>query len=679
MATKRAVADPYAALPDPTAAQANDPYAALPDAGAPAAPTTLGALDYHPPGTEGSPKGSFADTVLRPVGNAGRSNIRALRDAALSIKDAAAATYESGGKNVGDYVKGQAHDLAHPIEAHRKAGEAMLARGEGGTRFDPKAPINYDRDVPELLGGLAAQAEMALATDGAMRGAGKVVGHATPGALKERARLLGRNMMGADKSLTRQAVGDAAERTARNDAHVATVNKDVEGVRTRRREAAGELDKATKNHEQQTQRIQAQARKQNDANYAVVREKVGDKQADLSKVSETIKAQENKMDPGSQAIFRQIVHEGSSTEDIARIRADVIGNAGLSSQPYEEMPPKLRETIDSVVSSRAAIGGLDEDRLGSVPFNRLQGFYTELGRKQFGGGQLPGNVYKAIDEVRGALRAQMDATAKEHGAFDDLTKARESNVKYQEAFGRQRNKPLSAADQELKNGNPEAYAQKQEQARRQKVAVHDPAYTQHAEALDKARDRLKSFPTEEALVNSIKSPRDATTVDIHQVALKQIERKAGQWKQFNKRDVGMLASSFMAEPFLASIGARSFGWAPLALTGAYEGGSRALAGFALKPGVADWFAKAPAGEIEALGRIPGADRVKIIDSYTSVGVEAAKQGKRISISAPVAKLLGEKNVRLIAAASATAASGKAVNNRREAMAKLKAAGAPIVP
>lgn len=642
----------------------DDPYANMPESTGPVlgadpsaefqspvvAPAPLSPLDYHPPGTENGSyghTGDFADTYLRPVGNTGRAAVRTVLATPGALLQSARDAVFGAKPNATQTII----DLMHPLDAHHRAVEEMAQRGAEGTPYDPKAPVNYDRDLPEVIGSAAAQYAMAEATGGVLRGGAKLLPKVTPGALKEAVRRAGRSVLAGDAART--AVKDAATRTAESDATASAGNSVLEEQRARRKEASAELQQKTATLDSETKRIQRAAQGRNDANWTAVRDKVGDKPADLSKVRDVIQSQSDKMDPASQSIFRQSVHEGSSTEDIARIRNEVIQSAGLSSHPYEEMTPKMREAIDSVVESRAVIGGIDADKLGTVPFSRLQGFYTELGRKQFGGGmQLPGNVYKAIDEVRGAVRGQMDATAAEHGAAGELKAARESNVQFQEGFGRQRNKPLSAADQELKNANPQQYAKDRESARRGKIAVHDPSYLEHARAVDKAHERVASFPSEEAINSGVKAPIDAPTVDVGKVTRDAIETKATQWKSVNRRDVGMLLSAAIAGPVAQAISGHDIGLLPLVGVSAYEGGARALALWAQKPGVSEWFARPAEGEMEALGRIPGVDRVKIIDTLTGIAEAGAKHGRVTALAKSVADFLGSANARRVTTAIA---------------------------
>ena len=463
----------------------------------------------------------------------------------------------------------------------------------------------------------------------------------------------GRRITQADTAV-KEAVGKAAEKQTADTAAMTEVNKALEDQRARRRQVEQNVQDKTQALEQQTNQIKASAKAKNDANWETVREKVGDQPVDLGEVSSTIKAQEAKMDPNSQAIFRQILKEGSAPEEVDQIRNEVMAKSkGIpSGVPYESLSPELKSVVDDVVQRQAAIEGIDPDSNSNVPFTRLQGWYTELGQKQFAGGQIPGNIYKAIDTVRKAVRKTMDDTAEAHGATDDLDAARVSNTQYQDAFGRQRTKRLSAADENLKKTNPEAFARKQAQAKIDKVAVHDPTYPDAVQQAVDAHETLKQFPSEKAISTKVQAPPDEPTVDLQKVSQAEIEKKAKNWGSFNGRDVGIFASSMLAQPIMHMLGHAGAGETIGIAAGAFMGGKMLASQLATMPSVIEFLKRPSASDLALISKIPGVDKVRVIDGFTDAAVEAAQTGKPLKIAPQTALLLGPAAMARISAASA---------------------------
>jgi hypothetical protein len=679
--------DPYASLPEAAA----DPYAKLPDAGAAEAPGLVQRLKdkFHKITAPNNPTSdSRGASELGLPANATQKDIELARK--ISPQQNVGTEFTKG------VARGAASLLWHPWDSAKAAAHQVvdvvnavpIKNLDGTENTDARAARDrlkqqgrdmlhsFQQNPGYTAGQIAGQG---IVTEGAGEiirmplERGGVTVPATPGGFKERLRTTGRSILVGDAP--KIAVEKAADEAAASDTAVKSNNEALEEQRGRRRQAAEELQQHTQKLASETARIKSKASVENAQNWNTVREKVGKQPVSLEKVKTAIEDQAKTMDPQSQSIFRSMLKEASPQDEIARVRSEVMQNAGLVGEGAEKKladDPQLQATIDEVVSQRAASEGIDPDSTGEVPFTRAQGWYTELGQKQFRGGQIPGNIYTAIDNVRRAVRGSIDETAEAHGALDDLNGARASNVKYQEAFGRQRNRPLSAAEQELKAANPQEYAQNRENDRRAKVAIHDKDYLTHAQNVDQALDRVKSFPSEQTINNGVKAPDDAQTVDVAKVAKEAIDTKARQWKSISRRDIGMIGSSVIAGAVAAPLAGKDIGILPVASVLGYEGVTRALAMYAQRPGVAEWFAAPPAGELEALREIPGADRVKVVSSLTKVATEAAKAGKLKRLSPAVSEFLGPANS--FAVGAAIAANQKREPPKSAAEAKARVSG-----
>jgi hypothetical protein len=68
--------------------------------------------------------------------------------------------------------------------------------------------------------------------------------------------------------------------------------------------------------------------------------------------------------------------------------------------------------------------------------------------------------------------------------------------------------------------------------------------------------------------------------------------------------------------------------------------------------VIDWLSKTPPEEAAAIARIPGADKVKIVNGLTKEAIAAARGGKLVQLSREAKALLGSPAVAAIMAAGA---------------------------
>jgi hypothetical protein len=155
---------------------------------------------------------------------------------------------------------------------------------------------------------------------------------------------------------------------------------------------------------------------------------------------------------------------------------------------------------------------------------------------------------------------------------------------------------------------------------------------------------------------------EAPTVDINKVAKEAIAAKAKNWGSFNARDVGIIGSSVVAGLIAGQLERGVV--AALGFEGTKFGAARLLN----KPAVIDWLAKTPPEEIAAINKIPGADKVRVVDGLTDAAVEAAKSGKLTRISPEVRRLIGPANVaRIMAVTGATQVStpGEAKDRARQ--------------
>lgn len=520
-------------------------------------------------------------------------------------------------------------------------GQAALTHGVGKGIEALRAPKTVPVEVPPETAGVreepsAPKPKIELPKRGKLLKAAQTVTGTGPEMVKESAK----------KAVGEYEQGSKAAKTQREE---------LEGIRNQRRVAESELKQKTAKLEKHRQQVQVKAKAENDANWNAVREAIGNEPAPLDKVAKVIKDQESKMDPGTQAQFRQILREASPPEDVQRLRQEVMSSSqGIpTGVPYEKLPEDLKAVIDDVVQRQAAIEGVDIDKETTAPFTRLQGWNTELGQKQFrSGGNLPGNIYSAIDAVRKAVKSTINDLAEEHGATNLLEDARESNTRYQRAFGNEipERAGKSAAGKAVKAANPQEAARKAQTARVSRVAAYDPTFAQSVKDVEDLHGRLQQIPTEEQLAKRVKAPPERPEINIQEMKQNQLDALSKRWGTWTPWDVRRIAVSSIGGLISALAGVER-GELIGSLWTAGEMAPKVLAKVIDKPAVAKWLTTPTADDFIALNKIPGADAVRVKDALAGIAIDSSKPGKPIALDPRVAQFLGPERIAQIAAAS----------------------------
>lgn len=177
----------------------------------------------------------------------------------------------------------------------------------------------------------------------------------------------------------------------------------------------------------------------------------------------------------------------------------------------------------------------------------------------------------------------------------------------------------------------------------------------------KTNPEVIPLPTDKPIPARPETP----TVDVNRVAKEAIATRAKNWGMFNARDIGILSASAIGGALEHILSARGGYELPIAAV-TYEGGKYAASRLLNKPAVIDWLSRTPPSEVEVLMKIPGADKLRIVNGLTEVAVEQGKNGRPVSLSTEAKTLLGPANVARIVAASG-ALAGSQVKNRRDAL------------
>lgn len=486
---------------------------------------------------------------------------------------------------------------------------------------------------------------------------------------------------------------------------VAQENQAAEQTLGLRQQSESDLQGKTDAYYAKEDQVKATAKAQNDQNWNAWRAKVGDSEVDVQPVRDTIERVSAQFPE-----VKQILKDSApSEEDLSATNLQYISDRrnfmkqyGYGTD-YDTLAPDRKMQVDDMMSRmglQPEDAGVAIDSSKPLTIKQVHDLKTQIGWKVFRN-EYPPNVTGAMKQVLKSLdqtEARASVTA---GAVDELNAARQSHQQFQEAFGRSRPKRAVEGELRKKGANPEAYSQKEEDARLAAVSKYDPSLATDYQSIVELRKNTKGLPTEQQLRKGVKQPPEAPlpieakaipgpevrerpaapklqaprqvdllaspTVDLKQVAAKAIETRAKNWGTFNARDVGILASSILAEPIMKLLGGAPQG--PMSLLPAaaiaYEGGKYGASRFLNKPGVIEWLSRTPQAELDVINKIPGADKVTIVNGMTDAALDSAKNGKPVRLSPQARQLLGPENVAKIVAAGG--AGQTTVNNRKDAL------------
>ena len=202
-------------------------------------------------------------------------------------------------------------------------------------------------------------------------------------------------------------------------------------------------------------------------------------------------------------------------------------------------------------------------------------------------------------------------------------------------------------------------------------------YPQHggheaAQSIDRLVEDHRSA-SEGSLKRGALRPVREPVVNAEAVSRKALEERAAQWGTMNRRDIGIIGSGVVGAlvGFAMKQDASTIGSAFLA----YEVTGLTVPRLLERPGMQSWLLRrVPAEEMTALRKIPGADKVRVINTITDMGVEAARKGiirragrgGQINLSPDLQNFIGNANVqRILAAAPSSRPPGQQIRDLRK--------------
>jgi hypothetical protein len=452
-----------------------------------------------------------------------------------------------------------------------------------------------------------------------------------------------RKFTGVESAL-KDEVTKAAEKQGVAEVKHAEATGDVAA----RQDVAKKLDQSSVKLSKHLERVENSVAKEADAKFKAVREKLG--------ITE-----EN---PGPEVPPDQMV------ETVRDIEENVLQNIPENVKEFravlghgEEAAPGMRAAFKEATGKEA---------LGGKPFtwDELQSLKSRIDARLRKSRGMNGDLKRGLRQLRDQTVDEMGGIAEPAGASDLWNDARAFYRNYKTDFheptgpsgsGSPVAKALDAVDPKMMR-QPFTGAANSSLGNRGVDILRK--YPQHggneaAAAVEEMlghHESLRRMPDKAA-----PKPLQAPVVDASLVARKAIARRAARWGDFNARDMGILASGGLGELIGGLFGGNLIervGGA-LAGVGAYEGGKYVGSRLMNKPEVIEWLSRTPPEEIAAINKIPGADKVKIINALTAQAV-----GSKVELSPAAKQLLGPANVARIMGASAGMST---VHNRKEAL------------
>jgi hypothetical protein len=186
------------------------------------------------------------------------------------------------------------------------------------------------------------------------------------------------------------------------------------------------------------------------------------------------------------------------------------------------------------------------------------------------------------------------------------------------------------------------------------LAKFDPELARRVRAtarLQAEHDAIK-ISGQEKRVPDFPGKPDVPEVPLRRLKEDAVRAAAQKWGTLSGWDIKILLASAVFEPIVRALGFGGASHGIMSGLGA-EVGARLLAARLLeRPEVVRWLSSPTEADLEVIRKIPGSDRVRIVDAITDDAVAAAKQDGQFVRLAPAAmRLIGPANAARIAMAN----------------------------
>lgn len=505
---------------------------------------------------------------------------------------------------------------------------------------------NPDWAMGNIVGGIEAGRAIGDAvgpvTKGLMEKAGK---------LRESVRGTAQSLAGAGSKVVEEQVGKTA--TSAGEAAKAT----EEGNRT-----------ALAKHEQD---LREAAQKNVNAHVKYLADK-----ADAEQTNAAAKAIPDAR-AGLESYVDNKLEEADVRTEKARHDALVEGNKkynGVNSEldPYEADPEKMSLAL---ADASEAVTGKDppllkefDERLtgytkagepkGPLTYDELQGFYSKLGNA-LSKGTLDGETYHIYDVMHDAVGDEMQRIADEHGQGAALKDARNYWRRMKQAFGKSSDTINNRASKAVAERSSDFTDAQADAYRLRLLDSFDPGISPLLRDADAANERLSKLPTDATRPKAetptypeekTVQPPKTKAVEVPEVNTRAMrEELVRKWARgesgLNKFQVARLIGSAGLGTVIGAIFGHGAGAEVGSAVGtaAYALSPAIVAKIISNPGVMEFLSRPPAGEIDALAKLPYADRIKLTDGLKQVAQAAQRKG--IKVDPALAAMIGATAVR----------------------------------
>lgn len=268
-----------------------------------------------------------------------------------------------------------------------------------------------------------------------------------------------------------------------------------------RQEAEAHLKTATDQYRAQEEAVDQRAKQQENQAWSNWRTKVKGATLDGGEISGPLK--QLRLDsPEVDRTLNQLEPRGDEVpqeSSYARLRNQTSqSNFGAS---YDALSPAKQDAVDTMMQRSGESPdpiSFDVEEGQPISVERVQRAYSIL-QRYIRSGRFEGPLLGEMKQVAKVLRRAVTKASEDHGAGEDLDRARGETIRYNEAFGRERPEPRTVRGEREKSANPEEVKRLQEEERLDAAAKYDPSLAEAQRRVKEARENLKKLPSEDQL------------------------------------------------------------------------------------------------------------------------------------------------------------------------------------
>lgn len=498
----------------------------------------------------------------------------------------------------------------------KKVEQSLSPADLESSKSGPVLPPGAFGAATEAAGYAAAPEALKKAGGAIVKGAGTVLDKG-PAALQKGAQ----SILGVGPKLTEKAVSSANDVIGENAAKmtdVASDNATKAGDVAKREQLEGQVQQNATKLGEGIKELEKKVRETEvNPRYEAVRKAVsqdpGVPLADLAK--DASHAEQNILKGSKESIkqFRELIRGAPESEGIET-------SAGFT-KPGEPLYDQL-----------ASEGAIDQG--GNLPFDQLQGYYSELGTK-LASGNLPGDVYQAMKYLQGKIGDAMKKVADRNGAGPQLQEAQSYYKGFMDTFHN--------TDSISKSGSPVAHAMRASDPGYYEAPFtgkggargvtmlrnYSPSLADLADQVRQGRSDVNALPKK--AVMKVAAQKDLPELDPATLKAQGVSEAADRIGKFNRFDATILAGSVIA-PFFGRWETMLFGPAELALK---KGGAALLD----NPSVVKWLSQPQEGDLAALKKLPADVQNEVRKNMTNFITKQQSAGTPFTVSPAVSKFL----------------------------------------